>query len=263
MNGLILHNVSVGYRNRRVLEAVTTEIAPGSIVAVVGPNAAGKSTLMRAIAGLHPVSSGDILLNGEDLAKCSAPERARLAAYLPQSLPQATSLVAYEAVLSTNRAIHSRMPRTTIESAIERVFDQLGIRELAFRRLNEMSGGQRQMVGLAQAIVRQPTLLLLDEPTSALDLRWQLHVLEAIREVVVSNGTTCLMAMHDLNLAFRFADQAILLGSGRVLANGDPAEVMTADVLEAAYGVIGRIERCSLGFPLVLIDRVATTEIKP
>lgn len=258
MSGLILRGVSVGYRGRRVLEAVTTQIPPGSVVAVAGPNAVGKSTLMRAVAGLHAIGGGEILLDGRDLVAMSAPQRARIAAYLPQSLPQATSLLAYESVLSASRAIQPDMPRSGIESAIERVFDQLGIRDLAFRRLNEMSGGQRQMVGLAQVIVRGPKLLLLDEPTSALDLRWQLNVVETVRAVAARDGAICLMAMHDLNLALRFADRIALLGPGRVLADGAPAEVMNAEVLRAAYGVIGRVESCSLGFPVVLIDRAAT-----
>lgn len=261
MSGLVLRDVCVGYRNRAVLEGVTTDLAPGTVAAVVGPNAVGKSTLMRAIAGLHMIGRGDIVLNDESLTRASAPERAKIAAYMPQTLPQATSLVAYESVFSANRAIHPDLSRTKIESAIEDVFDRLGIRKLAFRRLNEMSGGQRQMVGLAQVIVRQPKLLLLDEPTSALDLRWQLRVLEAVRAVATRDGAVCLMAMHDLNLAFRFTDRVILLGSGRVLADGDPAEMMTADLLKAAYGVVGRVERCSLGFPLVLVDRAATEQI--
>ena len=130
----------------------------------------------------------------------------------------------------------------------------LGLQALALRRLDELSGGQRQMVGLAQVIVRAPRLLLLDEPTSALDLRWQLQVLQAVRAMVQQQGAIGLVAVHDLNLALRFCQHVLVLGGGRVLAAGDPAQVLTPALLQQAYGVQARVERCSQGNLLVLAD---------
>src|SRR5690606_29342473 len=123
------------------------------------------------------------------------------------------------------------------EAAISRVFATLDLDALALRPLNELSGGQRQMIGLAQVLVRAPRLLLLDEPTSALDLRWQLQVLQTVREQVGEARTLAMIAVRDLTLARRFCDRIVVPGKGRVLAAGRPSQVLTPGLLHAAYGV--------------------------
>lgn len=258
--GLELRHLSAGYPRRPVLQGLDLErIAPGTLVALVGPNAVGKSTLLKAIAGLRPVR-GQVLLDGTDLATLPPRERLRRVGYLPQALPQATSLVAYESMLSALRASRPDLGATQAEAAIAHVFATLGLDALALRPLNELSGGQRQMIGLAQVLVRAPRLLLLDEPTSALDLRWQLQVLQAMRALVDEDRTLALIAVHDLNLALRFCDRIVVLGQGRVLAAGRPADVLTPALLHTAYGVRARIEHCSLGHPLVLADEAISLD---
>lgn len=250
-----LRGLTSGYGGRTVIDGLDLQPVPaGSLVAVVGPNAVGKSTLLKAIAGLRP-SRGQILLGERDLAALTPRERLREAGYLPQALPQASSLVVYEALLSALRAGRPELSGTHAEQAIESVLQSLGLHELALRQLNELSGGQRQMVGLAQVIVREPRLLLLDEPTSALDLRWQLSVIEAVRALVARRGSIVLVAIHDLNLALRFCDRIVVLGREGLLAQGAPAEVVDAALLRRAYGVEARVEHCSFGQPLVLADR--------
>lgn len=251
---LQIEHLTAGYPGRPVLQDVTLPTVPaGTLVAVVGPNAVGKSTLLKAVAGLRP-SRGRVLLEGTDLATLPSRERLRRVGYLPQALPQSTSLVAYETWQSALRASRSEWSTAQREAAIESVVAALGLQALALRRLDELSGGQRQMVGLAQVIVRAPRLLLLDEPTSALDLRWQLQVLQAVRAMVQQQGATGLVAVHDLNLALRFCQHVLVLGGGSVLAAGDPAEVLTPALLQRAYGVLARVERCSEGNLVVLAD---------
>ena len=252
--GLSLQGLTAGYAQRRVIDALDLPLVePGMLVAVVGPNAVGKSTLLKAIAGLRP-SSGRILLDGQELGRLPPRERLRHAGYLPQALPQSTSLVGYEALMSALRSGRPELSRAQNEAAIESVLDALGLRELALRRLDELSGGQRQMIGLAQVTVREPRLLLLDEPTSALDLRWQLRVLESVKALSARRGSIALLAMHDLNLALRFCDRVLVLGPGGFVASGDPREVIDAPLLRRAWGIEARIERCSLGHPLVLAE---------
>ena len=253
-DGLQIEQLTAGYPGRPVLQGVNLAgVPPGTLVAVVGPNAVGKSTLLKAVAGLRP-ALGHVWLDGTDLATLPPRERLRRVGYLPQALPQSTSLVAYETWQSALRAGRSDWTTAKREAAIESVVNALGLQALALRRLDELSGGQRQMVGLAQVIVRAPRLLLLDEPTSALDLRWQLQVLQAVRATVQQQGAVGLVAVHDLNLALRFCQHVLVLGGGSVLAAGDPALVLTPELLQRAYGVMARVERCSQGNLLVLAD---------
>ncbi|GAA3924245.1 ABC transporter ATP-binding protein [Litoribacillus peritrichatus] len=252
---LSIKHMNVGYRSRRVISDINLpDIKSGSLVAVLGPNAVGKSTFLKSLAGINKYS-GEARLNEAPLSGLPRSEFIRTLGYLPQTLPQATTLVAYELVFSACRAVRTDLSQAEIEHSIDNVFRRLGIESLALRRLAEMSGGQRQMVGLAQVLVRQPKLLLLDEPTSALDLHWQLNVLETIREEVTSTGAIGLVASHDLNLALRFCDQLLILSQQGVLAMGSPDEVLTSDNLRLAYGIEGRVEQCSQGYPIVLADR--------
>jgi iron complex transport system ATP-binding protein len=258
---LTIDDLVAGYGSRTILSGVTLRpVAPGALVALVGANAAGKSTLLRTIAGLLPPRAGRICLRGENLERLAAVERRRRVAYLPQALPAASTLYAWEAVMAACRASRPGLKQSDAERMLESVFGRLRLRELALRRLAELSGGQRQMVGLAQVVVREAGLMLLDEPTSALDPRWQIEVLGVVRDLARRNGTIAMLAMHDLNLALRFCDRVVVLAGGRLIADGAPHEVMNAAVLHEAYGIEGRVERCSQGGTIVLADRATRNE---
>lgn len=253
-SGLALRSLACGYRDKLVLDNLNVpEIAPGSLVALVGANAAGKSTLLRTLAGQLAPLAGEVMLGGESLFALSEHRRRKLVAYLPQTLPLGSSLYAWEAVLAASRT--TRSDARAAETEIEALFHRLGLAHIALRRLNQLSGGQRQLVGLAQLIVRQPQVLLLDEPTSALDPRWQLAVFDIVREEARQRGALALLAIHDLNLALRFCDRVLVLSEGQLLADGTPGEAMTPAVLRAAYHIEGRVERCSQGSTLVVADK--------
>lgn len=249
MSGLTVQGLTVRYGRRWVLDGLDlAPIPPGQLVGLIGANGVGKSTLLKAVAGLVP-AGGQIRLAGQDVS-----QQRHAIGYLPQSLPQPSALLAYEMVSAALHALHSDLPPATARHRIESVFDRLELRPLALRRLAELSGGQRQMVGLAQVIVRQPSLLLLDEPTSALDLRWQMRVLDTVRDEARQRGALALIALHDINLALRFCQSLIVLTPDGP-AQGPADQVLTPDLLRRAYGVDGRIERCSHGFAIVSIDR--------
>lgn len=252
---LLIRDTCIGYPKRPVLlDLQLPPVEPGSLVAVLGPNGVGKSTLLKGLAGLLPCR-GTQMLQGESLAALPQWRRNQMIGYLPQSLPQATSLIVYESLYAACRIALAQLDAAGIEQRIEQVVGMLGLQHIALRRLSELSGGQRQMVGLAQVLVRQPPLMLLDEPTSALDLRWQLTVLERVRTITRETGAIALVASHDLNLALRFCDQVLLMGFGGVSEMGLPATVLTSANLAQAYAVATRVERCSQGFTLVLADK--------
>lgn len=253
MSSLHLTHLSVAYKRNTVLNAITlAPLVTGQVVALLGPNAAGKSTLQKAIAGLIP-ASGNLHLNDIDLATLSRRERLQRIGYLPQTLPQASALLVYEVIYSGLRAGCPHLSASAATLAVEKVLTLLDLHALALRPLNELSGGQRQMVGLAQVVARQPEVLLLDEPTSALDLRWQLRVIEAVRNLAQQSGAICVLAVHDLNLALRFCDRIVVLAQGSVQFDGTP-QAFSPELLQSAWGVTGRVENCSLGYRSVTID---------
>lgn len=255
---LELSKISLSYGSKKILSDIEAgPIAPGSLVGVLGANGVGKSSLLRSIAGMQKYD-GNALLDGTPLKTLSQSERTSLVSYLPQSLPQSTSLIAYEAVLSAVKAVSLNGNRHDAEQLTEEVFQRLDILPLAFRSLSSLSGGQRQLVGLAQVIARKPSLMLLDEPTSALDLKWQLSVFTFVRSLVTEQQGICLMAIHDINLAMRHCDFILLLSGGKLLSFGPPLVAMTSENLRKAYGVSGRVEQCSEGTAFVIADNIAS-----
>ncbi|MDO5622225.1 MAG: ABC transporter ATP-binding protein [Paracoccus sp. (in: a-proteobacteria)] len=225
----------------------------GELTVLAGPNAAGKSTALRAIAGLLPYA-GQIAWDGLSLADMPLRQRAALIGMMPQSLPSGASLVVLEGVIAALRAAGADglAPRDADERAMA-VLDRLGIGNLAMQTLDRLSGGQRQMVSLAQAIVRDPRILLLDEPTSALDLARQHRLLSEVRNLA-GEGRMVLAVLHDLGMAAQWADRIVMLHQGGCIADGPPDQVLTPELLAQAYGVRARVERCSQGRLVVLVD---------
>lgn len=252
MQGLQATAISVRYGARGVLEGLDLPLlSPGEVTVLAGPNAAGKSTLLRAIAQLQP-HRGTVMLDGRDLARLPVQDRARLVGFMPQTLPAGSSLVALESVIAALRA-GGALPAHQADKAAMAVMEKLGIAPLALEPLAAMSGGQRQMVSLAQAIVRDPRLLLLDEPTSALDMARQVRLLSELRRLA-GEGRIVVAVLHDLALAAQWADRIVLMHGGHTHASGTPEQVLTPGLLAEVYGVDARVERCSRGRIMVLID---------
>lgn len=256
--GLCLRHFSAGYPKRKVIDDLNVpELPQGKITVLLGPNGCGKSTLLRALAGLGK-GQGELWLNGEELMSQPFARRAQRVVYLPQSLPAGVHLHVLESIIVAQRAsggLHS----ASSEAEIMHLLEQLGIAHLAMRYLDQLSGGQKQLVGLAQSLIRRPELLLLDEPLSALDLNYQFHVMDLVRRETRLRNIVTVVVVHDINIALRHADHALMLKDGNLLADGEPSQVITPETLAQVYGVRGRIEHCSRGMPQVMIDGLAET----
>ncbi|MGE8689155.1 MAG: ABC transporter ATP-binding protein [Achromobacter sp.] len=251
---LAVAGLSAGYGRGDVLHALTLPaLRAGEVTALLGPNGSGKSTLLKALAGLVRARAGSAVLDGQDLIRQGFGERARHVVYLPQSLPAAVHLRVFESVLVAARA-SGDAASCSDPQAIERLLERLGIGHLAMHYLDALSGGQKQLVGLAQALVRHPRVLLLDEPLSALDLNYQFHVMRLLKQETREHGLISLIVLHDLNVALQHADRAVMIHGGRPYAAGAPADVITPASLADVYGVQGRVETCSRGLRQVLID---------
>lgn len=252
--GLAITSLTGGYPKREVIHDLTVAgIAAGEVVALVGPNAAGKSTLLRMIAGIVP-ASGSVRLGGAELMRMSFGERARQVAFMPQILPAGMALSVLEGTIAALRATPTSagfLPDAEAKDRAAATLERLGILDLALRSYDRLSGGQRQLASLAQAVVRQPRLLLLDEPTSALDLAFQLRVMGFVRELARERRLTVIVVLHDLNLACRWADRIAVLSDGRLVAFGLPREAVTRDLLRTVYAVEARIAPGQDGQPMV------------
>ncbi len=247
-------DLSTGYGKRRVIDHLTLPpLESGSVVALVGPNAAGKSTLLRALAGLLP-TQGSIRLGDVELTSLPLHARAARVGFMPQSLPEGVGLSVFESVLSAAR---STPVGPGSDGSLERrctdALEAVGILDLAMESLDRLSGGQRQLASLAQTIVRDPEVLLLDEPTSALDLKHQVLVMSMTRRIA-SSGRLVIAVVHDLNLAARWSDVIIVLTSAGAHSTGTPRETITPEMLASVYGVAARVEPCSLGRLQVAVD---------
>ena len=237
-----VENLRFRYGASPVLNGVSTgDIEPGLVTALLGPNAAGKSTLLKCIAGML-TGQGSITLDGSPATDFSRNgERARLISYLPQEYPSTAALTVFEAVLLARQHSASWLVSDADLQRVEQILFDLRLAPLALRYLNELSGGQRQMVAVAQALAREPRVLLLDEPTSSLDLQRQLELLTLVRRVARERDMTVVIAVHDLNLAARFADRLVVLHGGRVVATGNPASVLCQSLLASVYGIEARV----------------------
>lgn len=248
--GLAIRLIGVGasYGRDRVVEDVTTpRFVGGDVIALLGPNGSGKSTLLRRVAGLLD-GPGQIELHGATRADMG---------YLPQDHASTAALTVYESVILAGRRDAGWRVSDAELTAVDATLAALGITSLAFRDLDALSGGQRQLAAIAQSLVRRPRVLLMDEPTSALDLHRQMGVLKTVRGLAQERGIIVFVSLHDVNLALRFADHAMVLAEGRLFACGPGAAIITEGMMRAVFRVEARIETCSRGRKHVLVDAPA------
>lgn len=239
MNGRIaLRDVSVRYGARCAVDGVSLAAQAGEVLALVGPNGSGKSSLLRAAAGLLRCA-GSVRCEGR-------------IGFLPQDSGARAALTVMETVLLGRiRALGLRVPAAEVARATA-ALERLGIADLALRLVPELSGGQRQLVFLAQMLASDPAVLLLDEPTSALDMRNQLALLALLRSLAKQAGLLVVVVLHDLNAAARFADRLLVMSEGRLVADGPPASVLQAPLLAEVYRVEAETGLTLAGLPYVL-----------
>ncbi len=242
-SSLETRGLTVDYGARRVLEGIDLHLDAGEMVALLGPNGAGKSTLLRAITGLATRRAGAVLIDDVPLEEYGRAAFARRVAVVPGQTVVAFPM-RVEELVALGRLPHEHPllgPRPADRAAIEAAIERVGIGHLRGRDVRELSLGERQLVVLAMAVAQGARLLLLDEPTVHLDLRHQVAVMELLRDLSQRDGVTVLAVMHDVGLARHFFPRLLLLDRGRLLADGPPGRVLTADHIRSVYGVDPRI----------------------
>ena len=254
---LKIENLSVSYGSRRVLQDVSLELQSGQVLALIGPNGAGKSTLVRAVSGVIPAQAGKVQVDGMNLLALPAMQRARHLAVVPQAVSMPPAFTVWETVLLGRTPYLNFLGQISEKDAqIARLaLQRVDALDLAERRVGELSGGEQQRVLLARALAQSTPILLLDEPTVHLDLQHQVSLMETVSSLAHNDHLAVLVALHDLNLAARYAERVALLVAGEVSAAGSPRQVLTPELISAAYHLPVRVVPHPFAdVPLVLPD---------
>ncbi|MFJ6809140.1 ABC transporter ATP-binding protein [Streptomyces anulatus] len=255
MQRLTAESVTLGYDQRVITENLSVEIPDNSFTVIVGPNACGKSTLLRALARMLKPSRGQVLLDGQTIHQLPAKKVARTLGLLPQSS------IAPDGITVADLVARGRYPHQGLlrqwspedERVVDESMESTGVAELADRYVDELSGGQRQRVWIAMALAQQTPLLLLDEPTTYLDIQHQIDVLDLCAELHETQGRTLVVVLHDLNHAARYATHLIAMRDGDIVAEGPPSEVVDAALVERVFGMRCQvIDDPETGTPLVV-----------
>lgn len=251
-----VEQVVFSYGPIRALDGVSMSVSEGEFFVVAGPNGSGKSTLLKILCGLERPQSGRADLLGRPVSAYRRLERARLVAYLPQTVNLDFPFTALEVVLMGRHPhlglLHME-GRDDVGKAME-AMARTDVVHLKDRPVTALSGGERQRVFLAQALCREPRLLILDEPTAALDPAHQVRLMDLLEDLRRERGLTVVMVSHDINLAAMYGDRVLLLKRGRVVCQGPPEDVFTFQTLEDTYGCVVLVDKSPLGrFPRVTL----------
>jgi iron complex transport system ATP-binding protein len=230
---------SAGYGGNKILDGICFELPEGRILALIGPNGCGKTTLIRAISGTLPDMRGEIHINGTDLAAANQMDRARLVAVVPQSTHIPPAFLVEDVVIMGRTPFLNWAGKTTeADQAIAKdAMKKTDILRFQGRYCGDLSAGERQRVILARALVQDTPVLLMDEPTSHLDLRYQIEFLELTMKLAVEANKTVMVALHDLNLAARFGDEVLAMKDGRVVMQGKARKVLNSKTIGEIYGL--------------------------
>jgi iron complex transport system ATP-binding protein len=247
---LTLTRVSAAIAGRQVLHDVDLTIAAGELVGVLGPNGAGKTSLLRAALGLLPLTAGEARLAGHAVGRLSEPERARLAAYLPQGRRAAWNLPAWRIAALGAITAPAALAAERAHAALARV----GLSDLADRGVLDLSGGEQAKVLLARLLAAQAPLLVADEPVAGLDPEAQLMAMALFR-AEAAGGRAVAITLHDLTLAARACDRVVVIDAGRVVAEGEPRRALRPEVLAAVFGLDGEVVDTRAGAAVVASRR--------
>ncbi len=242
-HSLTVTGLCAGYGDTDVLSGLDLVVPTGEVTAIVGANACGKSTLLRAMSRLIAPRRGEVLLDGKAIHHMPSRDLARVMGLLPQA-PIAPEGITVADLVSRGRHPHqglfSRWTRRDDE-AVAAALTATRTTDLAERPVDELSGGQRQRVWIAMALAQETGILLLDEPTTFLDIAHQIEVLDLLTDLNETRGTTVVMVLHDLNLAARYADHLVAMAGGRLHVRGRPDEVLTEGNVRAVFGLESRV----------------------
>lgn len=234
---MLIKDIVFGYGSKDVLNGVSFKVSDGEITSIIGPNGSGKSTLVKCIDGILKAKSGEVYIDSKKTKDMTLKEMAKIIAYVPQVSNEVFFERVFDTVLMGRRPHLNWGVRKVDLEIVAEVLEYMELTELSECYLNELSGGQKQKVIIARALAQEPDILLLDEPTSSLDIKHQLEVLEIVKKISSQRKSSVIMVIHDLNMAYRFSDNLVLLKEGNIFASGTPDSVLTKENINRVYEV--------------------------
>jgi iron complex transport system ATP-binding protein len=252
-----LKNVSFAYGTQPVLRGISLSVREGEMLGIIGPNSSGKSTLLRLLAGVLRPSSGSVTVGGESICNLRRREAAKIVSFVPQETPVSFPFTVFEIVLMGRTPYLSPLSFEKEEDyrIAHEALKETDTYDLRERYLDELSGGERQLVIMARALAQETPVMLLDEPIAFLDIRHQVDIFEIIARLNRERSRTVVIVSHDLNLAALYCNRLVLLGGGGVAADGAPEEVFSSPVLQEVYGVRMTVSAGPGGRPFVFTER--------
>lgn len=247
-----IEGLEFSYNSTPVLEDVNLKLEKGETLSIIGPNASGKTTLLKCINKILKPQGGTILIDGEGLSELGKEDIARKIGHVPQAGEESFPVTVFDTVLMGRKPHGGWKPGEKDLEIASEVIEKMNLKDIAMRNIGEISGGQRQKVLIARALAQDPEILLLDEPTSSLDLRHQLEVLDLVKKET-KEGISAVMAMHDLNLAARYSNKILMLNNGKIFAAGG-REVLSPENIESVYGVKVCVTEDS-GQPMIIPEK--------
>lgn len=256
MEAIQIKNLSVAYENNTIIEDMNLSIPKGKISIIIGGNGCGKSTLLKTISRVNKPSRGEIFIHGKEIKKIKEKDIAKEVAFLPQG-PVCPSGLTVRELVAYGRFPHQKMIgglNTHDKEMIDWAIKQTGLSEFADQEVENLSGGQRQRAWIAMTLAQETEMIMLDEPTTYLDLSYQLEVLEILERLNKEKKITVVIVLHEINNAFRFADNIIGLKKGKIICEGKPMDVITKETLKAIYGIEAELKRSETGDYPVCIE---------
>lgn len=238
---LQIEGITQGYGSRIVLEDISFDIPRGKMVAILGPNGCGKSTLIKTVCRILPPKAGKISVEGSEISSIAPRDFSKYVGYVPQKYVPSDFMQVFDVILMGRSPYMGWTYSKNDFEIASRAVERMGIEDLLEKNIQDISGGQIQKVIIARAITQEPEYYVLDEPTSALDLRNQLNTLRTMKTLMRDENAGVLVALHDLNLAMRFADEVVMLKDGHIYAAGPPETTITEESIKAVYDVNSEI----------------------
>lgn len=236
---IVVDSLEFGYTNKSVLKDISFSVEKGQFISIIGPNGSGKSTLLKNLANIYSPLKGNIEIDGKNISNYNKKELARKIALVPQDTTISYDFSVFDVALMGRFPYIGRFEKES-EKDYKMVVDALKLTNtfhLRDRSINEISGGERQRVIIARALIQEPDIIFLDEPTSHLDINHQIDLLTLLKNLNKEKNTTIILVIHDINLACRYSDKIVLMDDGKILSEGNPEEVITRENIEEAYGL--------------------------